>query len=392
MAEVYLAREGDLDRLVAIKVLRPELASDSTAQSRFEREARAAARLSHPNVVDIYRVTRTDRGSAIVMEYVDGQNLADALKAGAVTDEMAAQILREMASALAEAHDKGVIHRDVRPANVVWDSKSGRSVLTDFGIAGVLEPGSDAATRLTRAGQVLGDPSFTSPEHLLGRPLTGAADIYALGVMGYYLLAGRGPYPGTSPAAIANDHLRASPEPLRALRPDADEEVEAILLACLARRPDERPRAADLVRRLDRPGRAAVAVPPGGVTGMTHFDQVAEGLPGLQAFILELRRRRVFNVAAVYAVAAFAVLQGGELMLPVLPLPEWSYPALVAVTLAFFPVALVLGWMFDLGASGITATEGGPSSLTGLKLRALQVAGLGFSLLLAGAIGWWVLG
>ena len=392
MARVYLAREVALQRLVAVKVLRPEFAADEVARARFEREARSAAGLSHPNVVEVHRVSAIDAGPYIVMEYIDGQNLADALAAGTVSREMAMEVLRGVASALRSAHEKGIVHRDVRPANVVWDSVGKRPVLTDFGIAGVLESGSGVTTKLTRAGQVLGDPAFTSPELLLGEPLSGATDVYSLGVMAYHLVAGRGPYEAASAAALASAHLRGSPIPLRQLDTHIDPPLASLLTACLAKRPEERPRIDDLIDRLEGRETHLVSSPGARGRGTQSLEAAVEHLPALKGFIEELRRRRVFNVAAVYAVVSFGLLQGGELILPALPLPDWTYSALVAAVLGLFPVALVLGWVFDLSSSGVTRSESDPRTISGPKLRLMQTVGLGLSLLVAGLIGWWILG
>ncbi|MEZ4424154.1 MAG: serine/threonine-protein kinase [Gemmatimonadota bacterium] len=391
MAEVFLAREAALGRLVAIKVVRDTLASDAEARARFEREARSAAGLSHPNVVEVHRVAALPDGRPyLVMEYVEGQNLADALHAGTVDAGMAREVLRGVASALGAAHERGIVHRDVRPANILWDPRRRRAVLTDFGIAGVLETGGEAATRLTRAGQVLGDPQYTSPEHLVGDPVTGASDVYALGIVGYQLLAGRGPYAAQGSARIAAAHLREQAVPLSSLRPDLPPALARLLTACLAKRPEQRPRMADLVAHLERPD--DVLVSASGARGRTQsLEAAVEQLPALQSFLQELKRRRVFNVAAVYAVASFGLLQVGELILPALPVPEWAYTALVATILAAFPVALVLAWIFDVGSDGLTRSRSDPTSVRGPTLRVLQVTGLALSLGVAILIGWWIL-
>ena len=392
MATVYLAREVALQRLVAVKLLRPEFAADEVARARFEREARSAASLSHPNVVEVHRVSKIDAGPYIVMEYVDGQNLADALAAGTVSRDMAMEVLKGVASALRSAHEKGIVHRDVRPANVVWDSAGKRPVLTDFGIAGVLESGSGVTTKLTRAGQVLGDPAFTSPELLLGEPLSGATDVYSLGVMAYHLLAGRGPFEAASAAALASAHLRADPAPLRRLDVDIEPTLANLITACLAKRPEERPRIDDLIGRLQNRDTRLVSSPGARGRGTQSLDAAVENLPALRGFIEELRRRRVFNVAAVYAVVSFGLLQGGELILPALPLPEWTYSALVAAVIGLFPVALVLSWVFDVSTEGVTRSEIDPRTVSGPKLRIMQALGLTLSLLVAGLVGWWILG
>lgn len=391
MAVVYLARESALQRLVAIKVLRPELAVDEVARARFEREARAAAGLSHPNVVKVHRVLSLPTAPCIVMEYVEGQNAADALAAGTVTSEMALAVLRGVASALAAAHARGIVHRDVRPANVVWDVTRARAVLTDFGIAGVLEGGGEAVTRLTRAGQALGDPEYASPEQLTGEPLSGATDVYSLGILGYQLLAGRGPYDAAGKVALASAHLRGSPVPLGTLAPGLEPRLASLLTACLAKRPEQRPLIGDIEHQLGGAGAPSVGSATARGRGTQSIDAAVEQIPALRGFLDELRRRHVFNVAALYAVLSFGVLQAGELILPALPVPEWSYTALVATVLAFFPVALVLGWVFDLSPQGLTRSESTPRSLSRGRLRLLQTLGLGFSLLIAAAIGWWIL-
>ena len=151
VAHVYLARELDLKRMVAIKVMKAELAGDETARKRFEREARSAAKIHHNNVAAVYRVgTLEDETPFIIMEHIEGRNLADALQAEGVMEiEQACHVLSQVASALAAAHENGIVHRDVKPANVIRERDSDRVVLTDFGIAGILETGADSVTRLT---------------------------------------------------------------------------------------------------------------------------------------------------------------------------------------------------------------------------------------------------
>ena len=189
MARVYVAREAALRRLVAIKVLNSEVAEDEIARKRFERESRSAAKIRHQNVATVYRVgSLDDETPFMIMEYIEGKNLADALKAeGVMTVEQACRTLGQLASALAAAHENGIVHRDVKPENVVRERDSDRIVLTDFGIAGILETGTETITRLTKQGQLLGDPRYMSPEQLLGESVTDESDVYSLGIMGYEL-------------------------------------------------------------------------------------------------------------------------------------------------------------------------------------------------------------
>ncbi|MBW3534477.1 MAG: serine/threonine protein kinase, partial [Gemmatimonadetes bacterium] len=210
MADVHLAREPDLGRLVALKVLRPDASSaDPAARARFEREARALASLSHPNVVQVHRFGHTEDGRPfLVMQYVKGRSVAERLDAGGpLRPEEAREVLTAVAEALESAHQHGIIHRDVRPANVLLEEETGHVLLTDFGIAREMASGEGDPRRLTATGQVVGDPRFRSPEELRGEELTEQVDVYGLGVLGYELLTGRGPYGDASGPTLAVAHL-----------------------------------------------------------------------------------------------------------------------------------------------------------------------------------------
>jgi serine/threonine-protein kinase len=255
MARVYLARERALERVVAVKVLRPELSGDETARARFEREARSAASLSHPNVVSVYRFGQLPNGTPfLVMSYVQGRTLADRLHAEGTLDEREArELLTHLASALASAHKKGIVHRDVRPANVLIEDESGRVLLSDFGIAALLEAGTDHGPRLTRTGQMIGEPRYSSPEQLRGEKVTGQSDIYSLAILAYEALTGESPYRGTTAREAFAAHLTGEPRPIGQLRPGLSKDLEDLLLRCLAREPAHRPRAEDLLKRLEGP-------------------------------------------------------------------------------------------------------------------------------------------
>lgn len=394
---VYLAKEPELRRLVAIKVPRPRLAADPVVRGRFEREARAAARLRHPSAAVVHRIGRLPDGTPyLVLEYLDGRTLDDVLQAeGPLSESVALELLQQVAGALEEAHAHGVMHRDVRPNNVFWMADAERAVLSDFGIAGILETGSEVVTRLTEPGEPLGSPAYRSPEQILGEPLTPAADIYGFGLLAYEVLAGQPPYLVERPERheeLSGAHLRQPPRDLRDLLPDASPRLADLLIRCLAKEPRVRPSASGVIRDLSRvraereAGGGPGSWPPGSVGG------VLEGFPAVTNFLAELKRRRVFNVAVAYAVIGYIVLEGAGNVLPVLPLPGWSYALVVTLVLAGFPVALVLGWMYDLTFSGIQRAEpawlGGPPILRWL----LPGAGLAVSLAIAVLIGWWVLG
>lgn len=250
MAKVFLARESALDRLVAVKVLRLELSSDPLARERFEREAKTAARISHPNVTTIYRVGELSNGTPfIAAEFIEGNNLAEVVaKAGQLGIDESLRILHEVASALECADAKRVIHRDVKPSNVLIEDRTGRVVLSDFGIAGIQESGGVAARRLTRDGERLGDPNYASPEHIRGESLTARSDIYSLGVMVYELLAGRGPFDLASDTDPSAAHVRETPVELTSCRPQVPVAMARLVHACLAKTPQARPSASELLQ------------------------------------------------------------------------------------------------------------------------------------------------
>ena len=254
VAQVYLARERALQRLVAIKFMKSQFAQDDTARKRFEREARSAAKIHHQNVATVHRVgSLEDQTPFIIMEYIEGRNLADALQAeGVMTIEEVRHTLSQVASALAAAHEKGIVHRDVKPDNVVRERDSDRVVLTDFGIAGILETGTETITSLTQQGQLLGDPRYMSPEQLLGEALTDASDVYSLGVMGYELLTLQALYEGKTSVQMVTAHLKKEPIPLARLRPDADPALADLLERCLSKNPRHRPRASEVAKALER--------------------------------------------------------------------------------------------------------------------------------------------
>lgn len=255
VATVYLAKDRALGVPVAVKVLRPEKAADETTRRRFEREARAAASLAdHPNCVPVTRFGRLpDETPYLVMPYVHGRTLEERLKAeGRLSIPDAVEVLRGVASALALAHAKGIIHRGVQPANIMWDEEKDRARLADFGIAAVVSPTGVEITRLTKTGQLLGDPAHLSPEQLLDEGITELVDMYLFGILGYELLAGRGPYDVRSPAEWITAHLHGEPRALQDFRPDAPSELADLLRRCLAKDPKHRPSARDAERALER--------------------------------------------------------------------------------------------------------------------------------------------
>jgi serine/threonine protein kinase len=269
-AGVYLAREGALKRLVAVKVLSPDIARDPTARLRFEREAQAIASVLHPNVIAVFRVDRLSNDVPfLVMQYVKGRSLADVLEAeGQMEMGVARKVIADLAAALSATHKKGIVHRNVKPTNVLVEEDSGRAILTDFGFAAILTTGDEKPLQLTRAGEVIGDLGYMSPEQMTHRSLTELSDIYSLGVLGYELLTLRKPFEGI--AMVRHATAPTEPPRISQVRSDVDPTVETILRRCLSSNPAHRPSAADIVRQLAAPpgqpgagpSNAALAKPP----------------------------------------------------------------------------------------------------------------------------------
>ncbi|NLA34465.1 MAG: serine/threonine protein kinase, partial [Actinobacteria bacterium] len=252
MAQVWSATDQSLGRVVAVKLLHPHLVNDASSVERFRREAVAVAALSHPNIVAVFDTLFGNGVEAIVMEYVDGGTLRSALDdRGTITQNETVQLGIKLASALAHAHAHGVIHRDIKPANILI-TREGVPKLTDFGIA----KGS-AETDLTVVGTIMGTPSYLAPEQVQNRPVDRRADLYSLCVVLYEALAGRPPFVGEEPTAIALARLHEDPPPLRQLVPSVDAALAAVLMRGLERSADRRfQSAADLEAALRAPAAA----------------------------------------------------------------------------------------------------------------------------------------
>ncbi|MBL8978064.1 MAG: protein kinase [Gemmatimonadetes bacterium] len=236
MGVVYLARETRLDRPVAIKVLPPHLTGDATIRERFLREARTAAQLSHPHIVPIYRAEEANCCAYFVMAFIEGENLAERVRdRGPLPPAEVVRLLRESAWALAYAHLRGVVHRDIKAANIMIERGSGRAVLTDFGIAR-----DSHASSLTQAGEVVGTVHYMSPEQANGLPLDGRSDLYSLGVAGFQALSGRLPFEGDNPAAVLLAVSSRTAPSLGAVAPQVPAPLVEVIDRCLRKEPDER--------------------------------------------------------------------------------------------------------------------------------------------------------
>jgi beta-lactam-binding protein with PASTA domain/predicted Ser/Thr protein kinase len=250
MANVYLAEDQELGRRVAIKILNDRHAGDEQFVERFRREAKNAASLSHPNIVSIY-----DRGEAegtyyIAMEYLDGKSLKELiLERGPAPVSVAVDYARQILAALRFAHRNGIVHRDIKPHNVLVDAE-GHAKVTDFGIARA------GASQMTEEGSIIGTAQYLSPEQARGTKVDQTSDLYSLGIVLYEMLTGTVPFTGDSPVEIAMKHLSATPEPLSARRPDIPKALDLVILRALAKDPAARYQSAEeMDAELERVGR-----------------------------------------------------------------------------------------------------------------------------------------
>lgn len=252
MAVVYRGYDDELERPVAVKLLADNLAADERFRRRFLREARLAAGLGHPNIVQVYDAGEHERRPYIVMEHVEGETVAELLaREGRLAPAPAAELAAQVAAGLAHAHAHGLIHRDVKPQNLLVE-RTGNVKIADFGIAR-----SSTDTRLTEAGTILGTAAYLAPEQAAGAKVSPATDVYALGVVLYELLAGRTPYDLKSLQRLlaGGDELIC---PLRELVDGVPFELEQLVMRCLARVPRYRPAAAELAVALPALGRGSV--------------------------------------------------------------------------------------------------------------------------------------
>ncbi|MFE3454918.1 Stk1 family PASTA domain-containing Ser/Thr kinase [Nonomuraea sp. NPDC059194] len=249
MAEVYRARDIRLDRIVAIKTLRADLARDHTFQARFRREAQSAASLNHPAVVAVYDTGEDTTDGApvpyIVMEYVDGRTLRDLLRADRrLLPERAVELVDGILRALDYSHRGGIVHRDIKPANVMI-TRNGDVKVMDFGIARAM---ADSAATMTQTAQVIGTAQYLSPEQARGERVDARSDIYSTGCVLYELLTGQPPFTGDSPVAIAYQHVREEPIPPSQIDPEIPKWADAIVLKAMAKDPAQRYQSAGEMR------------------------------------------------------------------------------------------------------------------------------------------------
>ncbi len=327
MGTVWAAHDETLDRRVAVKVLNESLAHDDRFVERFRREALAAAALMHPNIAGVFDYAEDDGRPYIVMELLDGETLAQRIgRMGALDPPLVVRIGADVADALAAAHEAGLVHRDVKPANVMLTERGDVKVM-DFGIAA----SSLGGTGLTGTGMVMGTARYLSPEQAAGGQATPASDLYSLGAVLYEMLTGRPPFERKTPVATAMAHVNDTPTPVRDVRPDTPPELAALVDRCLEKDPAARPgSAADVAAALRAEGNvtpdadtAVLAVPgpgatlelPSPVAPPSSGPAAPGGRPTTRRLPPAWRSRRALlvaiAVAAVLAILLAILLSGG---------------------------------------------------------------------------------
>ena len=321
MAMVYRAQDTLLNRPVAIKTLYPELSADPQFVEGFRREAQAAANLSHPNIVPVFDWGEDNGTYFIVMELIDGTSLADMLRGGrTLTASHSASLMAQVAAALGYAHRNGVVHRDVKPGNILIAS-DGQVKVTDFGIAQAMS----VEDQLAEEGSVMGTATYFSPEQAEGAPVDGRSDIYSLGVVLYEMLAGRPPFIGDSPVAVSTQHVHGTVAPPTEFNSTIPSDLQAIVMEALAKSPDQRYQSAedlrsDLMRFSEgQPVRAAQRdVAFFGADATRSVSRVQSGertqaVPIMTGPRTDVKRRRNGNNTGIIAIIIILLLAVGGL-------------------------------------------------------------------------------
>jgi pentatricopeptide repeat protein len=322
MSRVFVALERRLGRRVVVKVLAPELAAAMSAE-RFEREIQLSASLQQANIVPIIAAGDLDGLPDYTMPFVDGESLRARLAHGPVQIDTAIDILRDVAKALAYAHDRGVVHRDIKPDNILLAGRS--AVVADFGIAKAIAAAQErpVGATLTQLGTAVGTPAYMAPEQAAGDPSTdNRADLYAFGCVAYELLAGHPPFHGLSPHKLMAAHMAEMPRPIEELRPDCPPALARLIARCLAKDPARRPENADEVLR-----ELATTTSSGAGAAMPFH--------GRSLFL---------RAMAIYAAAFIGVAIVARLLVETQGLPEWIFTGALMVMALGFPVVLFTGY------------------------------------------------
>ena len=371
MGVLYRATDLKLGRSVAVKLLARHLVSDETAKARFVREAQTASALDHPNIGTVYDICEQDGELFIVMALYEGETLKQRLGRGRLSIDETLGILRQVALGLEAAHGAGIVHRDVKPANV-FVARKGTVKILDFGLAKLASD--SQGQRMTDTGHAMGTVLYMSPEQLRGETVDARSDLWSLGVLAHEVLSGGAPFQADYGPATAMRILNDEPLPLTSV-PGVPGWLAELIAQLLRKEPGERPQtASEVLRRFD----GAIAAP--------------KRRWSLQQWFSELKRRRVLRVLVGYGVVAFVVLQIAQPLIGALHLADATLTYVVLALALGFPVAVVLAWAFDVSPEGVrryARVTPGRSVLRGAG-AALVLVGIGLAAAAPG-LGWYFL-
>jgi tetratricopeptide (TPR) repeat protein len=332
MSRVFLAHEIELERKVVVKLLPPEMSAGVNVD-RFRREIQLAARLQHPHVVPLLTAGASGDLLYYIMPFIQGESLrAKLAREGELPVGEAVRILREVADALAYAHRNGVVHRDIKPDNVLLSE--GHAVVTDFGVAKAVSASTGTSSSLTSLGVALGTPSYMAPEQAVADPnVDHRADIYALGAMAYEVLCGRPPFSGSNAQAVLAAHVTEAPEPTTRHRTTVPEPLNAVVMRCLEKKPADRwQKAEELIPHLD-----ALLTPTGGITPTAS--QPFQAVKAVEA----VRAVNALHLVGLFALASVGVLAIVYTAVQLIGLPDWVAWAAIGLLVLGLPVVLLTG-------------------------------------------------
>src|SRR6266496_3205350 len=372
MGEVYLATDIIAGRKAALKLLPVRFTGDAERLKRFQQEARAVVGLNHPNIFTVYEIGEDHSTHYIASELIEGETLRQRLMRGRMQLSEAVDIAIQVASALVAAHDAGIVHRDIKPENIML-RRDGYAKVLDFGIAKLAEqelpvtiPRDEALLLVeTNLGSVLGTVRYMSPEQTCGAPVDKGTDIWSLGVVLYEMVTGHVPFTGDTPGEVMSAILEKEPPPLTRYVAHPPAELQQIISKTLRKDREHRYRSArellealkDLRRKLE-------------------FESFFKG-----GFFEEVKRRKVFRVAAAYIIAAAGIIQLASAAFPAWELPNWALRLVIVLLLIGFPIALILAWAYDITAQGVraTPTAAGPRSHRRRNIVMLVLTGVAVS-------------
>jgi tRNA A-37 threonylcarbamoyl transferase component Bud32/tetratricopeptide (TPR) repeat protein len=383
MSRVFLATEVGLSRQVVVKVLPPEAATPTQAE-RFAREIQVAASLQHPHIVPLLTAGSAEELAWYVMPYLAGETLAARMqRQGAFPVHEAVRILRDIVDALAYSHANGVVHRDIKPGNVLFSGK--HALVTDFGVAKALSAMSTGSTKVTGVGVTVGTPTYIAPEQAMADPnVDHRADIYAVGVVAYELLTGRTPFLATTPQSMAAAHVTTAPDPILLHSPSLPPELAGVVMQCLAKRPDDRWQSAEELSTALEPWGASTA-------GMTPV--ATPVIPRHRGTDGEFRLPDAGSVAAVFLTVAFVVVGFVFTATRLFGLPDWVWVGAGILMVVGFPIVMYTGRLerrrARAVARGLTMTGGiRPHHQLFTWRRSLTGGGLALGALLLVTIGY----